>query len=152
MTPIEVGVNPKRALQRRSQHAEEFLQKYGFVRGQHFQDEQQALKLATQVQIELEIRSLRGGEGFFDVSTAYCEYKLCSRECRGWDGASQWCECGEHWVEVKTSGSYPTASYEVVCTCCVECGNGQAHIVCEVCERQFCARCERGHRRYDDCE
>ena len=66
MTPIEVGVNPKRALQRRSQHAEEFLQKYGFVRGQHFQDEQQALKLATQVQIELEIRSLRGGEGFFD--------------------------------------------------------------------------------------
>ena len=146
MTAIVVGVNPARALKRRSEHAEEFLQEYGFERGQHFASDLEAVTLATKVQIDLEIRAERSEEGFLSFKVE-CERK-CSN-CRGWDGSAKYCECGAHWVVVQPIGNYPSASYRIECVCCHDCGSvGGSY--CRGCKRFVCDRCKREHDD-DDC-
>lgn len=147
MTPIEAGVNPQRALAKIAKSAEEFLLDRGFVRGQHYGSDHEAITFATKVQIELSVRTGINDEGFYGFSVECSNYRSCEDGCRGWDGKSDRCECETHWVNFRVTGSYPSTCCSIECVCCVDCDDRGCDN-CEQCGRRYCDECREDHFHY----
>lgn len=141
---------PEELAKRRAADAEKFLADYGFVRGQHFDSDGEALKMAAKVFVEMKSRLELNQHGFFSFwvrcgrgDGAEPSRTGCDASCRGWDGKSDRCECGKHWVHLSIGGIFPSVDWVCKCVCCSSCPNRKAKFQHPCCGEQFCSFCEK---------
>lgn len=133
---------PEELQKRRAADAEKFLADYGFVRGHHFESDTDAIKMAAKVYVEIKSRLELNRHGFFSFWLR-CGRGECAASCRGWDGKSDRCECGKHFVHLSIDGIFPSVDWVCKCVCCSCCPYRAAKFQHPCCGEQFCSFCEK---------
>ena len=151
MTAIVVGVNPKRIQMRQYQHAKEYLAERGFEEGAHYQTKEECIQLAAKVICELAMRSSLNEHGWYAFKVSCHDGdSACKPECRGWDGHSKKCDCGQHFVRLTVAyRNFPAVDHEIECICCDFCGDRPYEQEPECSEgHRHCYKCWGDHRDF----